>query len=182
MDTRTDKWDWRFMNIALEVASWSKDRSTRVGCVIVSPSGNILATGFNGFPRGCLDSKNDVLHPVDFPNNYAQLRIDVEARHERPAKYKWTVHAEVNAICNAACDGVSLKGATAYLPWFPCSGCMGALIQAGISCIVGERPDLNHSTFGEDFRIGLIMAKEAGVKLRYVESNVPLRSLVKGRA
>src|SRR5689334_8457570 len=93
-------WDSRFMKLAQQIATWSKDRSRQVGCVIVGPSNEIRAAGFNGFPRG-----------VDDLN---------ERRHTRPAKYKWTEHAERNAIYNAARVGIPLQGSRMYLPWFPC--------------------------------------------------------------
>ena len=90
-------WDQRFMELALHVATWSKDRSTKVGCVIVGQYNEIKAVGYNGFVRGSDDS--------------------VDARHERPAKYDWTEHAERNAIYQAARCGVSLNGAKMYRPF-----------------------------------------------------------------
>jgi len=48
-------WDSRFMGLALHVAEWSKDRSRKVGCVIVGPSNEIRAVGYNGFPRNIND-------------------------------------------------------------------------------------------------------------------------------
>jgi len=84
------KWDVRFMEFTdLTVAQWSKDRSSRVGAVIVKDR-EIVTTGFNGLPRGCND--------------------DNEARHERPEKYSWFIHAEPNAIINAARQGKSTLG------------------------------------------------------------------------
>ena len=115
--------DKLWIDIANRVAQESKDRSTKVGCVIVSDDGVILSTGWNGFPRGVNDQD--------------------EAKHERPAKYHWTEHAERNAIFNAAREGIRLKGSTAYLNWepYPCEACMRALHQAGIRRIVGpNRP------------------------------------------
>src|SRR2546421_12647437 len=70
-------WDGRFMELARHVGTWSKDRSRQVGCVVVGPDNSVRAIGFNGFPRG-LDDEN-------------------EHRHQRPAKYLWTEHAERNA-------------------------------------------------------------------------------------
>ena len=62
-----DKWDGRFLDAAALVASWSKDPSTRVGCVIVNERRHIVATGYNGFPKGVEDS--------------------VERLNDRPTKY-----------------------------------------------------------------------------------------------
>jgi dCMP deaminase len=67
-------WDTRFMELARHIGAWSKDRSRRVGCVIVGSRNEIRTTGYNGFPRGIED---------EVPN-----------RHERPGQYKWTEHAE----------------------------------------------------------------------------------------
>ena len=62
-------WDRYFLEMATLIASRSKDRSTKVGAVIVDGVRNIRACGYNGFPRGVDD--------------------DVEARHARPTKYLW---------------------------------------------------------------------------------------------
>ena len=75
--------DDRFMNLAY-VAEWSKDRSTKVGCVVIGPDREVRSMGYNGFPRGIND--------------------EIERRHARPDKY--TEHAERNAIYNAARVGV----------------------------------------------------------------------------
>lgn len=141
-------WDDYFMNLARAVAERSKDRSTKVGCVIVGPDNEIRSTGYNSFPRGIND--------------------DVPERHARPEKYVWTEHAERNAIYAAARVGTPLKGCKAYLPWFPCMDCARALIQSGIVELIGVQPDLNDPRWGEDFkRVGTLMA-EAGVAVRFV--------------
>lgn len=106
-------WDRRFLELAEHVATWSKDRSTQVGAVIVGSRKRVLSMGYNGFPRGVDDS--------------------VEARHERPEKYDWTCHGEENAILNAACD---LDGATIYVhaPNLPvCVRCARNIVQSGIT-------------------------------------------------
>ena len=51
------KWDERFLELAKQIASWSKDPSTQVGCVVVGPDREIRSTGFNGLPRGIEDSE-----------------------------------------------------------------------------------------------------------------------------
>jgi dCMP deaminase len=142
-------WDSRFMRLAEHIGTWSKDRSTRVGCVIVGPNREIRSTGYNGFPRGVDDTPDE--------------------RHARPAKYKWTEHAERNAIYNAARIGVSIQGCTMYVPWFPCMDCARGILQSGISVLVAYRPDLNHSQWGDDFRLALTLFEEAGVAIRWCE-------------
>ena len=51
----SDKWDRRFLDLAAHIATWSKDPSTKVGCVVVGSDREIRSTGFNGFPRGISD-------------------------------------------------------------------------------------------------------------------------------
>jgi dCMP deaminase len=142
-------WDSYFMALARHVSTRSKDRSTRVGCVVVGPDNEIRSTGYNGFPRGIDDT--------------------VEARHQRPEKYLWTEHAERNAIYNAARMGAALKGCRVYLPWFPCMDCARAIVQAGIVEMVATKPNLEDRKWGEDFkRVGTLM-QEAGVSVRFHE-------------
>jgi dCMP deaminase len=141
------KWDRRFMELAKLVATWSKDRSTKVGCVIVGPDREVRSIGFNGFPRRVDD--------------------DIEERHERPAKYAWTEHAERNAIYNAVRIGVPLAGCTIYLPWFPCMDCARALVQVGIVEIVALEPNLEDPKWGQDFKLALLLFEEAGLRVRW---------------
>lgn len=150
---RTAKWDQRFLRIAQETAQWSKDKSRKVGCVIVGPSKEIRATGYNGFPRGVED--------------------DVPSRHERPAKYLWTEHAERNAIYNAARHGVALECCTIYLPWYPCVDCARAIIQCGIIEVVAVEPDWNDPKYGEEFRTAREMFNECDLLVRYAEGEAP---------
>jgi len=143
------KWDQRYMDLARHIAHWSKDRSTKVGCVIVGPDCEVRSIGFNGFPRGVDD--------------------EVDERHERPAKYAWTEHAERNAIFNAARIGVSLKGCTLYLPWFPCMDCARAIVQAGIAELVAIEPDLDDEKWGQDFRLAILLFREVGTTVRWFQ-------------
>ena len=90
---RALKWDRRFLELTDVIARWSKDPSRGVGAVIVSPSRQIVATGFNGLPRGIEDRPE---------------------RLERPVKYDLIVHAEMNAIVQCARNGVTPVGSTIY--------------------------------------------------------------------
>jgi dCMP deaminase len=146
----TANWHKRFMDLALHIASWSKDRSTKVGCVIVGPHNEIRATGYNGFPRGVDD--------------------DVDERHARPAKYRWTEHSERNAIYNAARIGVPLEGCRMYLPWFPCVDCARAIVQSGIGRLIVMKPDLTHETWGEEHKQAFELLSEAGVEMLWYEN------------
>ena len=136
-------WDEHFMDMAILVAQRSKDPSTKVGCVVVSEDKIVVATGYNGLPRGVEDRSE---------------------RMERPAKYLWTSHAEENAVAQSARVGAKLKGGTAFVTHHPCSRCARSLIQAGITRVVigsgtTSMPD-------EEFEVARIMFKESGVNVR----------------
>lgn len=135
-----DKWDKRFINIAKEVSTWSKDPSTKVGAVIVSPDKDIVATGYNGFPRGIHDNENDY--------------------ENRELKYKKVVHAEMNAIIRSKRD---LTGHTLYVyPIQCCSNCAACIIQSGIKRIVSL--DTNHA-LKDSFILANEMFNEAGIEV-----------------
>lgn len=144
------KFDQFFIELAAFIAQRkSKDGSTKVGAVIVGIDQKPLSFGWNGFPRGVDDTK--IL------------------RHKRPAKYRFTEHAERNAIYNAQC---SLKGATLYTNYepIPCTDCTRAIIQSGITTIVG--PPFPFPGKGlhwtDDFRASVEMLREARIETRTV--------------
>jgi dCMP deaminase len=145
MSAAPGNWDRRFLELAAHIGSWSKDRSAKTGCVVVGPDRLLRSVGFNGFVRGVDD--------------------DVASRHERPAKYSWTEHAERNAIYNAARVGVSLAGATCYVNWFPCIDCARAVVQAGIIRLVGLEPDRTDTKWGAEFAFALDMFAEVGTEV-----------------
>ena len=149
----SERWDDNFMNLARNVATWSKDRSRKVGCVLIGPAKEVRSMGYNGMPRGVND--------------------EVEARHQRPAKYLWTEHAERNAIYNAARVGTPLLGCICYLPWYPCMDCARALVQAGIVEVVAVEPDWLDATYAADFAAVSTLFEEAGVRLRFVAGEAP---------
>jgi dCMP deaminase len=138
----TTKWDHRFMRLAGEVARWSKDPSLGVGAVIVRPDKTVAAMGFNGFPRGCIDDRKDYEH--------------------RPTKLHRMVHAELNAILTAR---EPLHGYQIYCSGHPCSGCAGAIIQAGITRVMyRSNPELE-ARWRESVDAAAAMFAEAGVIL-----------------
>tara|TARA_B100001029_G_scaffold138142_1_gene117294 strand:- start:3204 stop:3638 length:435 start_codon:yes stop_codon:yes gene_type:complete len=140
------KWDERFLELAKQIASWSKDPSTQVGCVVVGPDREIRSTGFNGLPRGIKDSEDRL-------NN-------------REIKYPMICHAEENAIMHAARIGISLKDCTAYVTWPPCTRCARSLIQAGVSEIIYPKGIDIPDRWIQDFDLSLKMFKEAAVKTK----------------
>ena len=138
----SNKWDIRFLEMAKLVASWSKDPSTQVGAIAVR-NRNVIAQGYNGFPRGTDD------HELYYLN--------------RAIKYKRIVHAEMNAIFNAAENGVSLKGSTIYVVGLPiCSDCAKGLIQAGITRVVTPEQEIPEN-WQESISSSISMFKEAEV-------------------
>ena len=142
------KWAKRFFQMAELVGSWSKDPSTKVGCVVVGGDREIRSTGFNGFPRGISD--------------------DMDRLTDREKKYPLICHAEENAIMHAARIGVSLKGSTAYVTWPPCSRCARSLIQAGIVEIVYPETNGIPERWQDDFNTSNGMLHEAGIQVRTV--------------
>ncbi len=139
-------WDRRFLELAKHIAEWSKDPSTKVGCVVVGEDREIRSTGFNGFPRG-IEDRPDRLS-------------------DRDRKYPLICHAEENAIMHAARIGVSLKGCVAYVTWPPCSRCARSLIQSGVCEIVHPEGCAIPERWREDFEISSEMIEEAGLLQR----------------
>ncbi len=145
----SEKWDARFLELAKHISDWSKDPSTKVGCVVVGEDREIRSTGFNGFPRGIEDN--------------------IERLEDREQKYPLICHAEENAIMHAARIGVSLKGSTAYVTWPPCSRCARSLIQAGIKEVVYSSEEEIPERWVEDFNISTNMLREAGLNVRSID-------------
>lgn len=164
-------WDELFIKMAFLVSEKSKDPSTKVGCVIVGQDNAVLATGFNGFPRGVKEEETVMVQVENYPAFYPEKKL-IEDRWARPAKYSWIEHAERNAVYNAARNGVKIAGARAYLNWEPqpCADCCRGLIQAGIVEIIG--PDIPFKGVGAGVSYHLDFAKvmcvEAGVTQRIV--------------
>ncbi len=147
--TRRPSWDEYFLQMAKVVATRSTCLRRQVGAVIVKDK-NILATGYNGAPSklphcevtGCLRE---------------QLGIKSGERHELCRG----LHAEHNAIIQAALHGTPIKGSTLYLTNEPCIICAKMIINAGIKEVVyvGRYPD----QMARDF------LKQAKVKVRKVK-------------
>lgn len=108
-------WPTYFITLAFITAQRSIDPNTKHGCIAVDKDNAILSTGYNGPPRGCNDE--------DVPKT-------------RPDKYLIFTHAEENCIINAARKGISLDGSTFYITGYPCSRCLGKLINAGVRKVV----------------------------------------------
>jgi len=142
-------WDKRFIDLANHIATWSKDTNTKTGAVIVDKDNRVISMGYNGFPSGAVDTRED--------------------KYEKPQKYFYTEHAERNAIYNAAKLGISTDGCTMYIMWFPCADCARAIIQSGIKKLVCHEPDLNLPKWGEHFEKSLEMFNEVNMKIVYID-------------
>lgn len=137
------KWHERFMTLADTVGGWSKDPSTKVGALIVDPAKRrIVSMGFNGFPRGVADLA-------------ARLQ-------DRDTKYRYTIHAEMNALLHA---GEPVDGFDLYVsPLHPCVGCSCAIIQKGIKRVFYKQPK-DVERWRENFLAANGVLREAGVEV-----------------
>ncbi len=130
-DSDFSKWDRRFLALAFRIAQWSScykpDRC--VGAITVKDK-RILTTGYNGAPAGlesCVERGRCARNDLGIPSGQ---------RHE----LCYAIHAEQNAIIQAAKLGVSIDGATLYCTHQPCAICAKMIINAGISRIVYAVP------------------------------------------
>jgi dCMP deaminase len=147
-EDRQGIWDRRFLRLAKEIATWSKDPSTQVGAIAVKDR-HILATGYNGFPSKLADSS-------------ALL-------NDRESKIPRTVHAEQNIVAFAAKKGAPLEGASIYVyPWHPCPECAKLLIQAGFTEVIHAKTEVPERWSGA-FAIANAMFAEAGIAVKEIE-------------
>lgn len=144
-EQRQAKWDYRLLGLAFDpIAKWSKDPSTKVGCVLADRDFRIIATGYNGFATGIKDL--------------------TERLEDRETKLKLTIHAEDNALLFAR---GSVVGATCYVTHPPCAHCSAKLIQAGIGRIITAEPLPEFaSRWAQDMALAWRMYEEAGVEFR----------------
>ena len=135
LDTRPD-WDDYFILTACLISKRSTCRKLHVGCVIVKDN-RIITTGYNGH----------------IPNTSHTISITRDG-HEMS-----TIHAEINAICDASKRGVPINDSIAYVTHYPCVNCCKSLIASGIKEVVYESDYNNDEISKQLFEI-------AGVKVR----------------
>jgi dCMP deaminase len=116
-------WDSYFMEIAKIVSKRSTCKRRNVGALIVKDK-RILSTGYNGAPIG-------LAHCTDGECLRESLNVAAGERHELCRG----LHAEQNAIVQAACHGASINGAQLYTTHLPCSICIKMVINAGITTV-----------------------------------------------
>tara|TARA_R110002110_G_C13455345_1_gene717512 strand:- start:2794 stop:3261 length:468 start_codon:yes stop_codon:yes gene_type:complete len=146
-----DNWDRRFFELCNLLASWSEDRSRKVGAVIVGGANQIISTGYNGLPRAIANH---------------------DSRHGRAGqeKYFWFEHAERNALFNAARSGNSTDGCRMYANLFPCAECARGIIQSGIVQLNSFSPPVRDETFERSFSVSTEMLSEANIEVRFFRS------------
>ena len=143
-----NKWDKRFTEMAFLVATWSScfQENRHIGAVVVKDN-RIITTGYNGAPSGvasCKDRQECLRRKLEIPSG---------TRHE----LCYAVHAEQNAIAQAAKLGSSVEGATLYCTHQPCVICAKMIINSGIVRVVYKHG------YPDEFSMQLF--NEAGVKV-----------------
>jgi dCMP deaminase len=138
-------WKIKYLDLAQHFSTWSKDPSSKIGAVVVGINGQILSTGYNGFPRGIEDTK--------------------ERLNNRDQKYPLIVHAEMNCIYNAADLGVSLRGASLFVYGLPvCEHCSLGIIQSGIKYVcMRVNSDKDITKWTDSFKKTAANFEEAGI-------------------
>jgi dCMP deaminase len=150
-------WDDYFLEIAESVSKRATCDRGRSGCVIVKEK-QILVTGYVGSPSG-LPHCDDVGHLL---KSLSHENGSVTQHCMR------TVHAEQNAICQAAKEGISIKEATLYCRMTPCRTCAMLLINCGIRRVVCEKKYHAGTESEEMFKIaGVILIYKHDEVLRY---------------
>ena len=125
--TQWTKWDKRFMELAHTIAQWSScyQENRHIGAVIVRNK-RILTTGYNGAPAGVIScaERGECMR--------RRLNIPSGTHHE----LCYAIHAEQNAIIQAAKLGVSIEGATMYCTHQPCVICAKMIVNSGIARVI----------------------------------------------
>ena len=147
-----DKWDARFMELAEVISSWAScyQQDRKIGAVIVKNK-RIVTTGYNGAPAGiqtCME-RGECLRK--------KMGIASGTKHE----ICYAIHAEQNAIIQAAKLGSSIEGATLYCTHQPCVICAKMIVNSGITRVVYKHG------YPDEFSVQML--KEGGVLLERFE-------------
>jgi len=156
-------WTEYYMRHQYLASEKSKDPSTKIGAALVRGD-NIVSIGYNGFPRGIEDTQ--------------------ERLNNREEKYFYVVHAEANAILNAARNGIATKGSVLYTSGMPCNECAKSIIQAGIQTVVLHKqyPSLSHGKWNKSVSKALEMFNEAGIHIIHLDKQLNIGCLINGQA
>jgi dCMP deaminase len=153
-----------FMRAVYDWSTQSKDPRSHIGAVLVKNEVQI-SSGYNNFPRKVLDL--------------------VERYHNRETKLKFVIHAEENAILNAAREGTITLGSVLYTQGIPCINCMKSIVNAGVVKIVvhkqwedAKNPTSEWAIMNE---VANIMRVEGGVELEYYDKVLGITTLWGGK-
>ena len=151
-------WDEYFMNIAEAVAAKSKDPSSKMGCVIVDQNKRVVSLGYNGLVQGADESKMTL--------------------SERPMKYHFAIHSEMNAVLFARQD---LNGCTVYNRVATCDNCLKYCLQAGIKRFVYKELRVHSHSTDPKKSMTNIETDEAVVRLLASMPDVETLNLTNGK-
>ncbi|MBD3310265.1 cytidine deaminase [Candidatus Woesearchaeota archaeon] len=152
-------WDQYFMKIAFLVSERSTCRRRHVGAVLVKDK-RILTTGYNGAPKG----QKDCLE-MDC------LRDELNIESGKDKHICRAMHAEANAIVQAALHGIHMEKATLYCTHGICSGCAKMLINAGVSRVVtcAERKEADFENMFSDAGIEFVKIEKPEMRINTLE-------------
>ena len=143
MDKDIPSWSKYFMNMAETASTRSKDPFTKVGAYIVDKNNRTISSGFNGMVEGMLE--DDFLW-------------------QRPTKYDFVLHAELNAILNCS---KSPKGGKIFITLFPCKNCAKAIAGAGIKKVYYKDHELNSKSYLDPISVDIF--KRCGIEVLQVK-------------
>ncbi len=158
MSTTQAEWDDYFLKIAETVALKSKDPSSQMGCVIVDQNKRVVSVGFNGLIRGADESKMTL--------------------SERPMKYRFVIHSEMNALIYARQD---LEGCTIYNRVATCDNCLKHCLQAGIKRFVYRELRVHSHSTDPSKSMTNIETDEAVIRLLSSMPEVQTLNLTNGK-
>jgi dCMP deaminase len=152
----SEKWHQRFLSLAHEVASWSKDH-VQVGAVVIDDNRNPRGFGYNGVPRNIDDAQ--------------------PAIWDKPKKNWYFEHAERNVIYACARNGISCDNCTLVVTHWPCCDCTRAIIQSGIKHVVVDGQCLDTDgvfwqKWQEQIKESQLMLTQAGVEYTIVDTPI----------
>ncbi len=147
-------WDEYFMELTHLIATRSTCLRRRVGALIVKDK-RILCTGYNGAPK-------NLPHCLDIGCLREKLHIPSGERHELCRG----LHAEQNAIIQAATFGISIQGAVLYITHYPCSLCIKMILNAGIKKVIYHQgyPDDLAKTLAMESSLEILQLDKKGSK------------------
>lgn len=141
--------DEKFIKLAMKISRNSPISSRKVGAVIVSGDNRVISSSANSLPMD------------ELPEEVGDINGD-------NAKKYWVEHAERAAIFKATRQGIPLEGARIYATFFPCTSCMRAILQSGITEVICPEPEFDHEKWGEEFYHSELMLRKSLAKFRVV--------------